>query len=594
MLTIGLMSLRTKKIVSLRFLSIIELFEGQKFTKFSKLGLIDFSRIAYDCKSDTLAIHLKLILSYPSRYLGKVEAMGDAQDRVLTLNEDGSVSILKKLNLMVLKLFCSRTKSIEVLKFTSVRQSRGSIVAGDEKNSIFRVVLKPGETGFKKRENPQGDQHQAKLVRKVINNRVLERLGTQNLGCGDYLRSISQVNEEELLVISQRKMVLFDLNTREILSSIEHNEDLPTQSCNALIDGNLMVEISKNQRKIKIFKILRDEVKGASVKLVGWLNLNQEKNLESFEKLLCLKKFDQNQFVLKALTKWKDQAGLHPPSNSILSVKFEVGRIGAIKENRNLVRLIEESVDWRDLGERVDLSSSIKNGQTNHISLDNEERTFGVQIRPTSEGDVKFVFEKFDRSSDNRRCQEMFIKDDLGFVVSLQGDYKELHLLRFTHNKENNKMNNPELVRSLSVECRFESIFFDKKTEIFRIFTFSRDSRSQDLILKILDEKLQTTLCVHLPGANRIERFIVLSQNVIILIGTTVAIGEGWRERKVVSLILNLKELTFKEIVDQEGAPVLGEAFDLVGRRLVVMNQSDHINFNITAWRGIFISDEWV
>ena len=628
MITVGVVDFRKKKIPVKSFVSVYELFEGLEFTAFARANFCNIFRIDYCIEADVLVIDLWINLLYNSREEaervlggGRTFREGERRDKknlsYFYSDRNGRVKDVRKMRFVVDNVLRRADRRVRVthlgyISNSSFKKSLGSILLFEENAEKFMVEVisrEPNEKAVVSQSveisrNRKIEKKSKKAVKTIFEQNLVRKLDLVAdeliTGEGDSYYDISsalKIENDQILLTTSRKLILFDINTKELLSSYDYSNNVPTNLDNSLIDQDVMIGSSDNKKYIEVFKLLKDlENDSLQFNYAGFLDLNNFNQFHSIRKLNCFRKVGNEIFEVKTEVNWlREEDNVTSPS--VLSVRFQI----LPKNGRNQqfeLNMISGSIDCEGDGTREGLTTYIKNGQTNHTFV-HRAVSLGLQINNSDPGENHQNQQKyyFDRPLGHpltgmKPIKKAHFRDN--FVYLNLGYYrnKELRMIEYEADDENNRMVAPVLRKIIRLGVDDEA-HFDETTDLFRIFITTDKPRSAEVSFVILDENLEKTAEFFIPQILRISSFTIISTKYLHLVASKEVEIEGEdrdeessfdsafdslintmnADRVKVSLLVDLERLSVKEMVGDDGEPLFAFPENWFGDQLLAFTK---------------------
>ena len=635
MLSVGLFHLRTRKVVSKRFVAIYELFVGLDFAEVAELQRCSILDVAYSSQVDTLAFNVRLDLLYSSLEQADSLRVEGATKRSAGRRKPqsryffhyhrryGSIREYKRVCFQISNLFGKEERRVEVRGSCLLQKGPKSLFFIEPDDSEFRmdVVTKgPGyslvdSSSLTKRTNnllrarrarKKSDRDQ-KEEKQILTKNLLFPLESQlkKLGITSHdIRSAFSLEDSQLLIVCSRKILLFDIKSKTFLSACHYCDNVPNDLFRTLIDNDVMLTI-QNKKFMEVLKIVNedDDTHQFRFEFIGVLDSEAFRDVYSIINLLFFKRVGEHQFEFKAKINWKESRESDLLCLAILSVRFEIRETKIRHKDSYELRLISRRIDSRIEGFERIKGSYAKGGQVNHILRPpnfNHVKRLAVQITESQGGgDVAMYTVDYPppnlTAGYNERIEKAYIKDNFAYLY-LKNVKKEIRVIDYQ--VEDDRLTDPSFVKSLTLHLSAE-VFFDKQTEEFRIFCFNQKGLDSSLLrLTILDEQLDEVLSVIIDGILKVQNLNIVNSNYLHIVGPKTELeeledqadtSEPVEEVKV-SLMVNLAEMTFKELVSEDDKAFCSVNYGPFCNRLLAFRRDCRAMWEASS-NGVFASE---
>ena len=384
------------------------------------------------------------------------------------------------------------------------------------------------------------------------------------------------VDEDSLLVTCSASMLLFDIRSAGLLSSVEYNKDITKNIDEFCVEGTILVKSNNRPPFLEVYKIKRREA-DVSFDSLGVIYLATAHQLfHSIRELIGLKMISENIYEVQLIINSMTSTESAVTNISIFSVKFELIQQPETQEQE--IRLISSSVDYTNRKLAVGCRSYFKCGQWNHIIQEGND----ILVAQTdSKSGLSSVYNLQDLNYTLLRgntISKVDICKGSVYLNLISGARRILKLMEYRFRFDSGRMDLPELKASVVVD-RYSRVYFDEVTDLLRIFVLTREEGplgSMGMELKVLDGELKETEKCFINNLDQVLSFKVIDRDLIHVIGTKFHVGcsesvvyesMNLDEHKKVSLILNLAQMTVKKLVDDEGGSLFSFPHMLGGNK---------------------------
>ena len=624
MVTIGLIDLRTKKVVSKRDVCVYELFEGLEFTKVSELKKLISMKLNYSICGDFLKVQLIVELAYRSLEIAESLKPIDfglrnselkSKKRKFDTSLNRGVSETRKMSFVILNLFSGKVKQIRVISAFDLNANDQSLILTQRtpfeltleliswNNSRFvdntQSERKRMISQDPNRENSD-EQPQAGPQKRTLTLSLDEELKRK---CVDFseLKSISQILDDQVLVVTSTNFLLFDVATQKLLSSFLNadNIELGSFQQNA-IEGDIMLNLSQ-KLKVQVVKLLVNGQGRLDFKLLGLIDFTSFKRDCKIHEIQYFRKVKDREFVIKTTVSYIQPPKLDEELRGILSVGFEIVEDAQSVLKFGKLRITSHKLEFK-LGQRESIKGVYHQGS--HLNYEFYDLTTNRRLvkqvpcpslsQGEEKGDLVYQFSSPPQSLiHNMQIISTYVKNDRVFYFLL-GEKKEIRAIGYT--RKDNLMIDPVVVRSVSLDP-LARIVFNKKTEKFRIFVYhyseAGDKPNMNR-LTLLDEDLREGMVIDIPGIRVITRVKVINSDCVGIVGYTDIVKEelsGRYSHLTKTLILDLGEMKFYELVSEDGW-LFEEWCSYFERR--VFGIKNGLNFERRVPRGLYLSGRMI
>ena len=608
MLTIGLVDFRKKVVPVQTLVSIYELLGGLDLRMNVSLSFFNITTIDYSIELDLLILEAWFNFQYSvedtdelKSVIGPENGVGDQPKQkrsLLYLNryqrESQNIFEITKARFKVWNVYSKEKRRVEIENLgyrenSYFKKNQGTVTTFDEDQDKIKIeVFSKGvesEEGLEEDQTapkPGGvsteDGRIEKTVLEIPKQDLLENRGINCYG----VRSAFMINQNHLLIASATKMLLYDIESKDLLSDYEYCKNAPYNYDDALLDQDILITPNGREGYIEVLKISITD-NSPSFRPLGIIDLKSFDPLfHSIKKLIAFRKIDKKRvYELKALVKWMNSTESDVTNEMIYSLRFELP--SEAEGDLQAPKTLEGSIDLKASKFLNSFSSGtaayLKNRKWYFVSK-NYRRT-SCLVRSLDDTSVSMFRHLSDPTGKNRYIDKVHLKDNKIYLALEGRDSKLLALVESPGKDSNGKtMVVPVLKKSMELPSRGAEVYFDEVTELFRIFLLgdSKEEKTEGKTLKVLDEELEVVDQFLLPLMGKVERFSVINQDSIHLIFKRFREveedvsneNEGvMKEDSKVSLILNLTESNFKRLVVEGEGPLFGPPHDLGGGQLL-------------------------
>ena len=623
MLTIGLIDTLSKKLIARRLVSIYDIFEGVEWLKIAEEPVITVSSLKYSTSTDTLFLQIEIDFEIKPRQDVSLKSIFDSEmkvgrndrfrinqlvERPTMYEEENPFSQTRFLSVKIFNLFRGGELKFErktVGNWTnfSCRGGNGRLITVEDGVNEFRIeILSPEEKCPKFSENAEKVVKNLSRVNFVMSYKEL----LKKSGISDrWIRKVSIVGGSQLLILFQTKMVLFDIASKEVLSTISYSKCLPRRlSCSAVEDDLILSEFG--EKCYMLNQIHQMGMGGVLFRPIKTLDYRLLPDLHSINKFLNFRKTGENQFNLQFLVNWMNSKESTLTQESLLScdIKLNRSKSGVVKSVENLDFQISEVNDSSFIFDEG-VSSYIKNGWVYHKFLQSEMDARGM-FKKLGDGDFKSI-----------ACQGYFLDGDVikGFHIGQKYSYivsegylyvpegevpvKKLRVIEFRvpgPEDEEEGWTKLDGLRPIQIKTKeLEGpLYFDEKTDKFRIFYFWNLPGTSSLRLSVLNEELEEISSFEIAGLREVKNLQVISDTKVYVVGAS-SLNE--KEENAVkeerSMLIDLEKKTFVSLVGQTGEPFFGILYAVNGGGFLTFSRSFKTFLNPVESEGIFISDDY-
>ena len=355
MIIVGLIDLRCKKILSTRFLSIYELLEGIEWLEIIHHAVIIVSKVDYSLSVDFLTLDLtfefgtKVGLNQELQLLLDEELKAGRNDpfnRTLIVEKpnNGTFTQVKNMRFEIFNLFKGERKVVQRNVIGScicsgTRKQKGKVVSYQGGEDHIKVeILSPKsnlqESEQESKTNSIDDEQQGTslelatdLVKGVKTEKLTIQLDQlqQEANVFDLrIKSISVVEETKLLIIFNCKMVLFDMESKKVLSSLDYSKGLPIYPNDTKIQGDLMVCCDPEYGYLSFHKIHPQENGNVNFERLSVIQINKFQKIHSIKKFLDFRKVSDDSFILRLESYIMHSNELITAKPGIISLGFDL------------------------------------------------------------------------------------------------------------------------------------------------------------------------------------------------------------------------------------------------------------------------------
>ena len=593
MFSVQLFDPRTKKIQSRTFVSIYELFQGQKFVKVSRCNFIQIYNMVYSPEVDALCVEIGIKLGYLDPEEEHLTSIINSELKVGRFDRSNLTNFVrvgdhllegKTLRFKVHHVFRvdSRTVTVERIasstNFSTRRIWKGILSYAEFPSEIkLEVITRDGRGRESDGEESTRSEGKGRLsgnkTRKIL------RLKKGSEFPDTQIKKILMLEDNIILVVGFTQLILLDLESKKVLSSLNYSLGIPTiEGSDYLVEEDLMVFKNPNNahRCIEISKVNLNQEKGfAPAEHIATVDLSQFEPLHSIKKLIGLRKLDDDSYDLKLFVNWMLSEETTLFNKRAFWVRFRLTKDpGALRGYA--AEVINGHLDLtNEYGNRQNLFTYHKRENWyeihrvgSRVKFFHSKTPFGLHSGPQPE------LTKVGEIEADEIVTEAHMKDRRAYLAmkskkkptSLIYDQAEIRILEFQQFSEEGKMTEPKLIKSIKFEGRSD-FFFDKKTEKLRIFYISYQKEGASLV--ILDEGLEVVSRMFIRNVTEFYVARAISEDYIFLVGYKK--GRSSNKKVDVSMLVDLSSKTVKEIVSQSGRCLGCDPHLCSGNRLITL-----------------------
>ena len=602
MVTVGLLDLRKRTIPVKRLVSIYELLDQLEFKSTPSVEFFNIVKIDYCVELDLLIVDARMNFYFEPEDRENIHSviLNNIEERVaegklgfLSEINDGRIKEVQKIRFKVWGLLKSRKKRIEVdiMGYPGrqlFQKGQGMMTTFDEGTSEIRVCIIRNQSSSQQASCNQLQQNELerrskKVVKKnkKIKTTVIE-ISKENLFKFSGIRAQGlttalMINENNLLVVSSRDLLLLDINSKEIISSCRFCQNIPCFFKNTKIYDNIMAHLILRLNIIEIFEISAErgyDYERPSFEFLGTLNFsNCVENLFEIDRLLALRRVEDEVYELIVVAKMMESAECAVVTKMIFLVQFRLpGENSKPKKEQNPEIIYMSSVCDVDFSQE-NIKAYIKNDLWNYIFFDGVE-TSGIQNDYDDE--TTLVFNDLHRfQPSDYQIAQVHLNRDFIFIELVGETDKLLKVIQALGEDEDGELVEAEVKRTISLKLTAQ-VYFDEVTDLPRIFIFEQNEVELRIQLTVLDNELDEIETLSLPWLEHFTTFKIVSSETLHIIGKEPTGDEahsnrGDRDQGVpnVSLLFNLKNKSIQRLVVEGEGPLLYTPHDFGRGRLL-------------------------
>ena len=343
MLVVGLIDLRTMKIVKRGFMSVYEIFKDLDFVRVISIMQIRLNEEMYSSTLDLLSFNV-IIESFHSpafefpfggerertpnqKLRERLVAGRKDKDKLTFINEDPITGTIEKfkLKVKVSDFFDVKRRMVVASPLADSKKRLGfelgdQLIHSEEGQDELRLEIMTkllGEEawaeGVEKEEGERGSGGLTKTLKRAYKVEVQDKISTKVVSIQkrvlpttptDTATAISfnnhelveMIDSDTCLVVGARKLLLFDINTLKLISERKYTERFPLNLVGMSIQKDLIVNCDFNYQFLDIFQIMKGENElenqkggtsgGSKIVHLKTHNLKMVENFHSIESLI--------------------------------------------------------------------------------------------------------------------------------------------------------------------------------------------------------------------------------------------------------------------------------------------------------------------
>ena len=615
MIVVGLVDIRKRIIPIKRLVSMYELLAEIDFKHPPSVSFFNILKIDYSAELDVLILDAWLNFYFLPDNRDKIhsvilngidEVAGKKKQGFLREMGNDRIKEIQKLRFKVWGVLKSRKLRIEVeilgyRGFQSFRKGQGMVTSFDEDSTGVRLsIFSHGTQQQLERSNASADNGMERKAQKaiketkkvkrtdidIVKKELVEDTGFIAAG----IRSAVMINNEHLLVTSSNNLLLFDINSKELISACRYSENIPVFQKNTIICNNIILNLKLRLNIVEIFKISQNEneIGPPCFQSFGLLNFSSlVDNLFEIERVIGFRSREDQYYELNMVAKVMESADCAIMSKKLFFVEFMIQDGTEHNEQNPGKDTYVTSVCDVDFLED-DIRIYQKNNRRNHIFF-NGVHTAAIQDDRDDGGETCLIFNGLEGfQAGGYRIVDVHIDRDLIFTEQAGAEGKIIQVVQALDQDEDGEISKAEVRNVLSLDTTTK-VYFDEVTELFRIFVFKKNLGSMEL--KILDQGLDVVEKFFISFLDELKSFKVISAKIVHLIGREPPTAEGGIsvDFPYVSILLDLEKLTYKRLVVEGEGPMFGAPLELETGGFLAFTR-DLKSFTNKSSDGIFYS----
>ena len=641
MIIVGWIDFRLKKIRAKRFISIYEMFSDFDFQKILSLNPVNLQKIDYFEDLDLLLIDVWLVKTLSTPPQGQTWSLlnlesdidlrfRDREQLKASWIDEGTQRTVSSSfhRVKIWGLFLGKKRKIEIEEMSlftnsSFSKSGGMLITFKEnlpgmKVNLIKKAIKThyiGNRGVKRNAKEMAQ----KCTKKVLNvdssaeqSSLSFLMDEESKKRGIWacdIQSALIVEKDLVLVVTSRMMLLFDTISKDLISSFQYNEAVPSIPEEIHIQDNLLITCNRTIDCLEVFKICPKHQKGIKFfKTVGFIDMKRYYRFYSLRHILGFRMLKPGVYEVKAAVNWITESRYNPHNLIVLSIRFQTSKNLESSMGRYLA-ILSESIDCVFPMHSNLLKNYSKASESNYL-FQNSEFLFGVQIHSATKKPKRrhFKYPIHAPEMSQKSISHAHIHRNNMYVFLTSKIFNEMTKINFKQQGASDEMGQPMIVKSKIFNYK-DSIRFDEVTEKFRIFVLSKRWQTLD----VLNEDLQVTWSLDTSFLKGVTKLVVLAENKILVSGfeertRDVAeddIADNSQGTRImvcsnrprdgaveVNMIIDLETLKRRDLVSMGGRSFYGYPFTLYDDRFLVfnINEKGRGYFRIAERKGVFVS----
>ena len=587
MIILGLFDLRSRKVATQCLVSISELFEGLPFTKVGFARDFQLVQIDYFQSLDFLVVDLDVLLWVDNIDHPEAADVLVADMKMKTRRRDPKV--LKFFSKFTPEQEAYPSMKIRFKVFNVLRRSQRRIEVSSERYDINSFFTKneeenliicsensPDQIKIEILNHPssphtlhnglfQPSSHrdkESKFKKKTVKI-SLDELLEKNRVQVYHINSVELIDQDALLLISERQILLFDLNSRELLSFCD-NESYPSLRKKEVISCSNLLAVLKGKYPYTTIEIDRLINNSSSSKepfeRLGIINLTIYEDFLNLEKIFQFNHLEDGTYELIGLANWMVYQGNTFSKSQILGLNFAI--LDNSQGNQGRIELLSLSL-LPEINERHNERNLFVWRKTTSWNIYTNQRTqvLGFQVK-----DPYFYFQKTFFNFDLRQFEGKYFPvkvqlwGDLIYAIcssSLSGvpDYA-LKLIGYnasaTQEDDSVILGGFNELKSMGIGKK-EIVRFDEISEIFRIFCMERMEDEEALRITVFGEGLEVIKDFAIEGIQYVQAFRVIDNNLFYLSGWRNLVEKRRRASPDLSKIVDCRGGQVRDITEADG-----------------------------------------
>ena len=399
------------------------------------------------------------------------------------------------------------------------------------------------------------------------------------------------IDQENLLVTTSRYLLLFDINSKQIVSSLKYCQDIPFRMKFTKFHGNIMISLKLKLNIIEIFEISQEGATDLPLfQFLGVLNFsNCVENLFEIDTLLAFRQAEDQVYELVLVAKMMESTECAVVTKMVFLVQFQLkGQNRGEKEREPEINYMTSVCDV-DFSQE-DIRVYHKNELWNYIFFDGID-TSAIQ---NDEDDVtQLQFGSLGSFEiEHYRVGNVHLGKGLIYIEQVGEKDKLLRVIQLRADEEGEGLE-AEVKTSLSFDLPAK-VYFDEVSNFTRIFVLEQNKDAMKSQLRILNEELDEVQKLLFPLLEDFISLKVIDADKVHVIGSEPGRAERLHQAaeegsSVLSLFLNLEDLTFQRLVVEGEGPLLGCPHEFGGGLLISFTKG-YMSFEVKNSDGIFFS----
>ena len=624
-LILGLINMRSRKILNRRLISIYELLENLDFARICESVRITINKIDYLDQGDLLVFDSEVEISYTDETRADIasvirakleagrrdrsklteftrEAPGKYREvkrlrfRVANALKGGGIGVdVETIGVGVNSSFLRLNRSILIsfketvnnLKFEFLRRDKGHFTRSDNYEENNRVLAK---------ERKKVLQEKDKLLAESLNlSEILSSEGRE--GVVSNINWATIVDETKLLIVDSKNLILYETKTNQILSDLAYASGLPTEQHNMLIREDIIAFMHIEVGSLELLRIQKDNTKASeSISLVpiGILDFNFFKQFHSIIELLDFKKLNALNYQVLLNANWMDSPETAEISDYLLSIKFSPNPDPESKKIK-MKRISTQTLPYPYYDKVYDHEINyFKQAEWNHLLID-KSRVMGLQLKGQDNMVVDLQSEALNKF---KVFENAHIRGNTAYLVMFDDNFHrysdksiEIILIKFVEKNSSDVMISHKVVKSVYLD-ETARVYFDEVTNLTRIFIIHQQREQNSVRIQILDEELDQESQLIVNDIIDVSHFSVVNEGLLLIVGIeNQMVGNGLIQRVKLSMVVDIQDGSIRRVVGVEGDDLFSVTHHCFGESLIGFTKDYESFVDGETFDGVFIAN---
>ena len=409
------------------------------------------------------------------------------------------------------------------------------------------------------------------------------------------IRGVQEVGLNKVLISGPTKLILFDYQSGEVVSSCHYNLNLPVNLETVHFDKDLILGCctSKEMKQLEVFKFDPGLDEGVPFKHLGILDLSIFRQFYSLKRVVSVCKVSEDYYEAILSVQWIQSYNSPIVDTRLLYLNFEASLSPKGIPCLRIVQVhpfftLNDIPSWvyKQAGQWCLISQSAARARGPFQFLQSKSK-WVVLSSNEARGRVAPLTIIFGKISE--RFNDAHIYRKYFFIEKYRGEKKVIKLHKFGKIGQNGEVKDLFPINSVEIDLS-SRVYFDEGNDSMKIFCFVEQPDLHSFSLKIFNWRLELTTRIKLTGINTVYICGSIDSSRIDLIGKLSPLEPGPPPQ---SLILDLEQKVVRKIDGEDGDGILRYPKVCSDGRLICFTKNyDCPQFGLIEYTsGVFISE---